>query len=435
MDIANFIIGQLVGLVEPFLAIDFIIKCLDWKDQVKHRKQLYIGVCLIWFIVAQGNGRFAGSYNIIAAFDLCLAYLFSYLFLKKTAGMKLMICILEEVISNICILSVMQLTTYIINMSIFDFLENEGMIFQIGAIVSKIVVWLVYKGVYTYFRYMAIHFPKEQIVLTNVMIGFTAVSVICIFLAVSQKGVSHYTVVLLLIVSFGIIALCGYVIYMMITISKKNEKMQLYQLVELKNQEQERQLEEWKHSEESLRKFRHDYKNHCMNMEHLLEEGEYESLDKYLKQFVSEELGEVRSIYSDSPIINAIFHNKMSVCKEKGIDISCDITGSVKCLDDMGVGSILFNLLDNAIEACEKNQKEKRIICRIAREADEVNIFVENSIEQSVLAENQSLETTKDKKDQHGMGHLIVEEQVKRLGGMVEYYEDEMFCAHVYLPV
>ena len=35
-------------------------------------------------------------------------------------------------------------------------------------------------------------------------------------------------------------------------------------------------------------------KNHCMNMEHLLEKGEYESLDKYLKQFVSEELGEVR---------------------------------------------------------------------------------------------------------------------------------------------
>ena len=125
----------------------------------------------------------------------------------------------------------------------------------------------------------------------------------------------------------------------------------------------------------------------------------------------------------------------MSVCKEKGIDISCDITGSVKCLDDMGVGSILFNLLDYAIEACEKNKKEKRIICRIAREADEVNIFVENSIEQSVLAENQLLETTKDKKDQHGMGHLIVEEQVKKLGGMVEYYEDEMFCAHVYLPV
>lgn len=341
----------------------------------------------------------------------------------------------EALIMAVVTLSVMQLTAYIINTSVFDFLENEGMIFQTGAIVSKIVVWLVYKGVYTYLDYMTIHFPKEQIVLTNVMIGFTTVSEGCIFLAVSQKGVSHYIVVLLMIVFLGIIALCGYVIYMMITISKKNEKMQLYQLIELKSQEQERQLEEWKHSEESMRKFRHDYKNHCMNMEHLLEKGEYESLDKYLKQFVSEELGEVRSIYSDSPIINAVFHNKMSICKEKGIDISCNITGSVKCLDDMGVGSILFNLLDNAIEACEKNKKEKRIVCQIAREADEVNIFLENSIDQSVLAENPSFETTKDKKDQHGMGHLIVEEQVKRLGGMVEYYEDEMFCAHIYLPM
>ena len=61
--------------------------------------------------------------------------------------------------------------------------------------------------------------------------------------------------------------------------------------------------------------------------------------------------------------------------------------------------------------------------------------MAQNAIEQLVLAENQSLETTKDKKDKHGMGHLIVEEQVKRLGGMVEYYEDEMFCAHVYLPM
>lgn len=44
MEIINFLIGQLVGLVEPFLAIDFIIKCLGWKEGVRHRKQLYIGV-------------------------------------------------------------------------------------------------------------------------------------------------------------------------------------------------------------------------------------------------------------------------------------------------------------------------------------------------------------------------------------------------------
>ena len=156
---------------------------------------------------------------------------------------------------------------------------------------------------------------------------------------------------------------------------------------------------------------------------------------KMVRKLKKDDLLYIKSVDRLGRNYSEILEQWRILTKEKGIDISCDITGSVKCLDNLIVGSILFNLLDNAIEACEKNQKEKRIICRIAREADEVNIFVENSIEQSVLAENQLLETTKDKKDQHGMGHLIVEEQVKRLGGMVEYYEDEMFCAHVYLPV
>lgn len=61
----NFLIGQLVGLVEPFLDVGFVIKCLGWKESVKNRKELYVGVCLICFIMAQGNGRFPGSYNII----------------------------------------------------------------------------------------------------------------------------------------------------------------------------------------------------------------------------------------------------------------------------------------------------------------------------------------------------------------------------------
>ena len=74
-----------------------------------------------------------------------------------------MICILEQIISTICTLSVMQLTAYIINTSVFDFLENEGMIFQTGAIVSKIVVWLVYKGVYTYLDYMGHLIVEEQV--------------------------------------------------------------------------------------------------------------------------------------------------------------------------------------------------------------------------------------------------------------------------------
>ena len=172
-------------------------------------------------------------------------------------------------------------------------------------------------------------------------------------------------------------------------------------------------------------------------MEHGFEwGGDWENAKDYIIQ-MNEDLESVDHVIKTGNIMaDAIVNSKVSLAKKK--DIRLNVTARIPKeipMTDVEFCVVFGNIMDNAIEACEKNQKEKRIICRIAREADEVNIFVENSIEQSVLAENQSLETTKEKKDQHGMGHLIVEEQVKRLGGMVEYYEDEMFCVHVYLPV
>lgn len=54
MDIANFIIGQLVGLAEPLLVLGFIIKCLGWKEPIKHQKRIYIGGEFICFSGSAG---------------------------------------------------------------------------------------------------------------------------------------------------------------------------------------------------------------------------------------------------------------------------------------------------------------------------------------------------------------------------------------------
>ena len=72
MDIVNFVVGQLVGLVEPFLVIRFVVKCLEWKNSIKYRKSVFVGFWLLWFVIAQGNGRFSGSYVVIIIIDTCL---------------------------------------------------------------------------------------------------------------------------------------------------------------------------------------------------------------------------------------------------------------------------------------------------------------------------------------------------------------------------
>ena len=71
---------------------------------------------------------------------------------------------------------------------------------------------------------------------------------------------------------------------------------------------------------------------------------------------IKDDLRYIKSIDRLGRNYSEILEQWRILTKEKGIDISCDITGRVKCLDDMGVGSILFNLLDNAFEACVKNK-------------------------------------------------------------------------------
>ena len=118
MDIVNFLVGQLVGLVEPFLVIRFVVKCLEWKNSIKYRKSVFVGFWLLWFVIAQGNGGFSGSYVVIIIIDTCLLCIFSFLFFENILVIKVMISILAEVINIICPLIIMQLMTYVVDLSL-----------------------------------------------------------------------------------------------------------------------------------------------------------------------------------------------------------------------------------------------------------------------------------------------------------------------------
>lgn len=59
------------------------------------------------------------------------------------------------------------------------------------------------------------------------------------------------------------------------------------------------------------------------------------------------------------------------------MDMVCYVVGDLSEIDGMEMGSILFNLLDNAIEATRQNKKvEKKIICNINKEEGATEIFI-----------------------------------------------------------
>ena len=114
------------------------------------------------------------------------------------------------------------------------------------------------------------------------------------------------------------------------------------QTVEIQNMY--RQMQEW----------RHDYRNHIQNMKNRLDSDNGE-LEQYLDDLADDLTQADTSIKTGNVMADAVLNSKLSVASQKGIrlNVKAHIPNGV-AMTDVELCSILGNLLDNAMEACEK---------------------------------------------------------------------------------
>ena len=96
--------------------------------------------------------------------------------------------------------------------------------------------------------------------------------------------------------------------------------------------------------------------------------------------------------------------------------------------------TIISNLLNNAIEACEKIQEDKRIIeFKIAGYNSQIFISVRNSYDmESIINQKQKFITTKEDKLNHGIGLENVSRTVKKYDGDMRIsQENERFIVTI----
>uniref|UniRef100_UPI0015637A24 sensor histidine kinase n=2 Tax=Ruminococcus TaxID=1263 RepID=UPI0015637A24 len=113
-----------------------------------------------------------------------------------------------------------------------------------------------------------------------------------------------------------------------------------------------RQMQEW----------RHDYRNHIQNMKNRLDSDNGE-LEQYLDDLADDLTQADTSIKTGNVMADAVLNSKLSVAEQKGIrlNVKAHIPNGV-ALTDVELCSILGNLLDNAMEACEKLPVDARFI-------------------------------------------------------------------------
>lgn len=172
---------------------------------------------------------------------------------------------------------------------------------------------------------------------------------------------------------------------------------------------------------EVVRKFHHDINKHMDVLNEMLGKMETPEVKLYSEQLeeVYQEMKPV--IYCSNPIVNAVLVNKAHQCEEKHIKFTIDMMGfETKKMKEIDLVALLSNLLDNAIEECERIQDklDKKIYIHGWRIRNNLFLEVKNTTEKEVI-DSSTFKTKKDPKS-HGVGMKIIKEIIENYEGITD---------------
>lgn len=162
----------------------------------------------------------------------------------------------------------------------------------------------------------------------------------------------------------------------------------------------------------------HEYKNQIACIESLLEKKQYSKLEEYVKKVYGSLNNGLDAINTNNIIVNAILNTKYQEADAKGIAFIFRVNDlSGLRVTDEDVVTILSNLLNNAIEACETCEDRKVIKFKFVKENDLIIIAAKNTFNYDIVYENGEIKSTKtENEEEHGVG-------IKNILKIVEKYE------------
>jgi len=185
-----------------------------------------------------------------------------------------------------------------------------------------------------------------------------------------------------------------------------------------KNAAERKYYDEMTEKYNETRMIRHDMKNHLTAVAMLIDDGKIEDARKYLDD-ISSEMDKARPpVNTGSLVLDSLLFRKSSDMAKKKIRLNteffADFSGNK--ISEYDLCSIFGNILDNAIEACEKLSPAKRYVnLKVKRQLDMICIICENPYTEI----NEDLSTQKADKAYHGFGLKRVRKAAKSYSGDV----------------
>ncbi len=237
-------------------------------------------------------------------------------------------------------------------------------------------------------------------------------------------------ILILILVSVVLLVLVIYLLYRILD-GIYDRRIVAYQNKLLKNE-----VDEVHNLYLTMRGWRHDYHNHMQSVKAYLAMDSLEEARAYLDA-LEQDLDEINLLFNTGNInADAVLNAKISLAIKKGIQV--DYKAAVPktlAVSDIDLCVVIGNLIDNAVESCEKVAPENQFIrLYIGIFQKQLYLSVSNATSETVRKLDEQYISTK--RGNHGHGLKRINKIVDKYGGFVNRKnEPGVFVTEILLPL
>ncbi|WP_297713315.1 sensor histidine kinase [Clostridium sp.] len=410
------IINSFIGV---FMPVYFINKMIPSNNKTKYI--LYSCLTFILYILILISS-YNYSINIYLQYSTCIIPL-SYLILSKEGSLwEKIFCISfyisgMSIILAICITEIELMKKFGVVLSVKNIFIQSFWFMMLVRSLDLIFIYIVSKSM-DFLKYIS---GKMLLMLSIVFIGNAMIADFIVEYTVKGLQPSGY---FFIVISLGLLFIQIATFYILNTISKIIEEKFILE-VKLKSKQND---EDIMRMHKEIRGWRHDMRNHVNTVLGLLERNQLNKAIEYIHEIdkVTSEFEKLR--YTDNIAVDSILSSKINLAKEKGVEIGLELNVSSEIkLSNVEICTLLGNLLDNSIEACEKVEKNKFITLKILGIDDKLIIRIRNSTNGSLKEVGGIFKTTKIR-GMHGIGLSQIDSVVEKYGGYIKrVHENNIF--------
>ena len=199
---------------------------------------------------------------------------------------------------------------------------------------------------------------------------------------------------------------------------------------------QREQYEQLQSRIQENRRARHDFRQHRMVIQDMVNRGDLDSLKKYLEEY-EQQFPETReTLYCGNLAVNAVFSYYADRTRLAGIPITFKIDLPEKLiLSETDLCVLIGNLLENALEACKTQAANDKRFIRVLIQQNQmsaISIAIDNSCPSRPVWDGQKLLSTKHPGS--GIGTESAKYIARRYSGDARFeWKDGVFYASVML--